>query len=156
MHDIRYYLSYLVASSSTSSVFPCRSCTALPVLYPFPLPLGTPCPDCTRLSCFSIWATWRRSCCHLLVASSSLVLASSTLTMRKDLVSLSSIKLIQKSFIKVSTKSSKWTYSHENIEILVSLHANSLQTRLAFGKQTACKLNYSTLLHPKETDRTEV
>ena len=68
----------------------------------------------------------------------------------------SSIKLIQKSFIKVSTKSSKWTYSHENIEILVSLHANSLQTSLAFGKQTACKLNYSTLLHPKETDRKEV
>lgn len=79
-------VSYLVASWSTSSVFACRSCTPFPVLYPFPLPLATPCPDCTRLSCFSMWATWRRSCCHLLFASSSLFLASSTLKMRIGLV----------------------------------------------------------------------
>ena len=74
-----FTFGYLVDSSSKSSIFACRSCTVPPVPYPFPFPLTTPCPDCTLLSCFSKWATWRLSCCHLLLASNSMFLASSTL-----------------------------------------------------------------------------
>ena len=70
---------YLVASSSKSSGLPYRSCPMLPDPYPVPHPLTTPCPDFTLLSCFSTWTTWRRSCCHLLIASNSLFIASSTL-----------------------------------------------------------------------------
>ena len=119
-------VSYFVASSSTSSAFACRSCIALPVLYPFPLPLATPCPDCTRFSCFSMWATWRRSCCHLLVASSSLVLASSTLKMRKDSDFLSLMKLLQKFFITSTNLQSE------------RLRTRILKSMFPF-MQTACK-----------------